>query len=251
MAGPVQTALVGLTAVVAVVAAATIWILARRARVARREQYIRSYTFPPGLLDRLAKARPQLAFKDVALTSHALRHFFLAYLRARGQFVAMPSQLADDLWHEFILYTKNYEVFCRHAFGRFLHHAPAAVLGPHRPINVGLRRVWWWCCREENIDPRRPSRLPLLFALDAKMRIADGFHYAADCSEARSPGDGRRGSASYCGTSFSNGDVDGSIDGFGCGSGDGGAFDLGASLDGGSADAGCGSGCGGGGGGGD
>ena len=27
---------------------------------------------------------------------------------------------------------------------------------------TGLRRVWWHCCIEDNINPRRPTRLPLL-----------------------------------------------------------------------------------------
>jgi hypothetical protein len=44
----------------------------------------------------------------------------------------MPSQVADDLWHEFILFTKNYDAFCRQAFGGFFHHSPAAVLSPEQ-----------------------------------------------------------------------------------------------------------------------
>lgn len=222
-----------------------------RARDARREAFIRGYTFPKGLFDRLAKARPELAFKDIALTSHALRQFFLAYLRSGRRYVSMPSQVADDLWHEFILYTRNYELFCRQAFGGFLHHTPAVALSADRPGNAGLRRTWWCCCREENIDPRRPSRLPLLFALDGKLGIADGFRYKADCGQR--PGQiGRDDGATtiYCGTSFGDSTFDGSGDGFGDfdvpgpgTSGDVGFTDAGSS-DGGS----CGGGCGGGGG---
>lgn len=105
----------------------------------------------------------------------------------------MPSQEADDLWHEFILYTKNYQSFCRHALGGFLHHAPAVVIGNNRQSNSGLRRVWIQTCREELIKPDKPSRLPLLFALDSKFNIDDGFLYSADCSvlrkQARANGD--------------------------------------------------------------
>ena len=70
-----------------------------------------------------------------------------------NRFVSMPSQVADDLWHEFILYTREYDRFCRRAFGGFLHHTPAVVLSGHRRSNEGLRRVWWYCCKYENIDP--------------------------------------------------------------------------------------------------
>ena len=104
--------------------------------------------------------------------------------------VSMPSQVADDLWHEFILYTREYDAFCRRAFGGFLHHTPAVVLSEHRKSNEGLRRVWWYCCKYENIDPVSPTRLPLLFALDSKLKIANGFVYHPDCEELRKNGSG-------------------------------------------------------------
>jgi hypothetical protein len=180
------------------------------------------------LLDRLGKRRPELSPKDRQLVSRGLRQFFLAYLQGGRRHVSMPSQVADDLWHEFILYTRHYEAFCRKAFGGMLHHTPAVALGPDRRRNTGLRRTWWHACREENIDPRRPSRLPLLFALDAKLGIADGFHYTPDCSaaQARAPA-GAGGAPPYCGGDFSSASFDGSTDGFGDsasgnGSGDGG-----------------------------
>lgn len=235
---PALVAMLGGALVVSLVAIAA--LLARQRR-SRREYFIRTYRFPPGLFERLGKVRPDLPFKDIALTSRALRHFFLAYLKSGCSFVSMPSQVADDLWHEFILYTKNYEAFCHQAFGRFLHHTPAIVLGPDRSGNAGLRRTWWWCCREENIDPRRPSRLPLLFALDAKMNIADGFRYAADCRRGASD-DRRGGSSAHCGTDFSDSSVDGGLDGFGFeGDGSSSAAD-GGSFDGGGDGGGCGGG---------
>jgi len=94
----------------------------------------------------------------------------------------MPSQVVDDLWHEFILYTRNYALFCRRAFGGFLHHTPAAALGAANRSNEGLRRGWWQACREEHINPHRPSRLPLLFAIDRKLGIQNGFIYMLECS---------------------------------------------------------------------
>lgn len=189
-------------------------------RLARIE-FIRTYAFPPGLMDRLGKRRPQFSEKDRHLVSRGLRQFFLAYLQSGRQFVAMPSQAADDLWHEFILYTRYYEDFCKRAFGGMLHHTPAVALSADKRDNTGLRRVWWHACKEENIDPRKPSRLPLLFALDAKLGISDGFHYTPDCSSLRQHNPGGR--SAHCGGDFSSDSQDGSTDGFGdSGSGDGG-----------------------------
>jgi hypothetical protein len=202
-------------------------------REARRAEFIRSYSLPPGLYARLQKRRPELTVKDCQLVGRALRQFFLAYLKGGRQFVSMPSQAADDLWHELILYTRHYELFCRRAFGRFLHHTPAVVLGRNRQDNAGLRRCWWFACREENIDPRKPTRLPLLFALDAKLGVADGFRYTPDCSALRRS-DGSSGTP-YCGGDFGDASIDGTTDGFGDGGGGDGSGDGG----------GCGGGCGG------
>jgi hypothetical protein len=203
-------------AVVAVALGAALVALRARWQTAARAEFIRGYALPKGLYEKLRRKRPELTLKDCQLTGQALRQFFLAHLKSGRRFVSMPSQLADDLWHEFILYTRNYEVFCRRAFGRFLHHSPAAVLGSSAQSNAGLRRVWWFACREENINPVRPTRLPLLFAIDAKLNIADGFHYAPDCKALRqADADGIIGRIVHCGGDFSLPGSDGSLDGFG------------------------------------
>lgn len=204
----------------------------------KRERFIRDYPLPKGLYAKLRQRRPELSARDCALVARGLRQFFLAYLNAGRRYVAMPSQVADDLWHEFILYTRAYDDFCKQAFGGFLHHTPAVALGPERRDNEGLRRVWRQACREENIDPVRPQRLPLLFALDAKLGIAGGFVYAPDCKALTPPGTDAGTGNVHCGGSFADSSVDGGTEGFG----DGGGTDGGDSGGGG-----CGGGCGGGG----
>nr|WP_175368848.1 hypothetical protein [Tardiphaga robiniae] len=209
----------------------------------RRAEFIRTYTWPRGLLELLEKHHAGLTRKDSALVSHGLRQFFVAHLMSGRRFVSMPSQVADDLWHEFILYTRDYDRFCRRAFGRFLHHTPAVMLTAHRKDNEGLRRVWWYCCKYENIDPVNPTRLPLLFALDAKLKIPGGFVYHPQCEALRRDGSG---GAAHCGGDFANSSVDGSTAGFGDGGSDsGGGGDAGGSDGGGGGDGG--GGCGGGG----
>ena len=193
-------------------AAVIVWLRWRRAA---RAEYIRTYVFPNGLFDKLQQKRPQLSLKDCQLTGHALRQFFLTYLKSGYRYVSMPSQVTDDLWHELILYTKNYEHFCNRAFGRFLHHSPAVVLGSKRQSNQGLRRVWWHACIEENINPRKPTRLPLLFAIDAKLDIADGFRYSTDCRGLKKREDTSDATVIYCAGDFSSSDCDGTTDGFG------------------------------------
>lgn len=35
----------------------------------------------------------------------------------------------DEMWHQFILYTRSYSDFCQHYFGQFIHHEPDIALG--------------------------------------------------------------------------------------------------------------------------
>jgi len=202
-----------------------------------RMRHVREAPLPPGIFDKLRHRRPDIDPKQFPFVERALRDFFAAYLRSGFKPVSMPSQAADELWHEFILYTRHYQAFCDKAFGRFLHHTPAVVLSKAYDRNVGLRRVWWHTCKLEGIDPRKASRLPLLFALDTQLALADGFHYALDCGGIRDRTDG--GGGSQCAADMSDSSFDGTTDGLG--DGDGGGGDGGD----GGGDSGCGGGCGG------
>lgn len=178
----------------------------------RRRQYIRESRFPQLLVSKLRQKYPQLSAGDADLVLRGLRQFFVAYLRSERKFVAMPSQVVDFAWHEFILHTRAYALWCDIAFGQLLHHTPAEVLGRDPTRNDGLRRTWYWACKEESIDPRQPSRLPLLFALDKKFGIPGGYTYVPDCRDM----DRQSGSDTYCGSSFGDGgDAGGDADGFG------------------------------------
>lgn len=192
------------------------WVLLAHVVRAARERFVREAALPQYLKRKLRDAYPHLAQKDAELVEQGLRQFFLSCLRSKRQFVAMPSRAVDVLWHEFILHTRAYQDWCQSALGFFLHHTPAEALGRRAKHNDGLRRAWYWACKQENIDPRLPGRLPLLFALDAKLGIANGFFYLPDCSDiARKNEAGGSGGSTYCGTDFMDASYDGSSDDFG------------------------------------
>lgn len=212
------------------IALLVVWL---RWRQAVRADYIRTYRFPSGIFAKLQFRRPDLSIKDCQLVGRALRQFFLAHLKSGGKFVAMPSLVAAELWQELTLHTQDYEAFCDKAFGRFLHHSPAVALGAAREDNAGLSRAWRYTCIDENIDARNPLRLPLLFALDAKLNIHDGFRYAPRRKSQRQDGDWGDGDGSgitiHYGEDFSSPSYDGCSDGWGdassgdgCGDGGGG-----------------------------
>jgi hypothetical protein len=229
---------------VCAVLAAVLLLFWRSQRQLRREACIRHFVLPLGLFEKLRQQHPHLSQKDCQLVAQGLRQFFLAHLKSGRKFVSMPSQVADDLWHEFILHTRTYQQFCRVAFGDFMHHTPAVAIKQSRVGDEGIRRCWTYACQEENINPAKPTRLPLLFALDSKLGIANGYTYVAECS-----GPKRTASADanvYCGAElgvFAAACGGGS----GCGGSDSSDAGGGDCSDGGGGDSGCGGGCGGGG----
>jgi hypothetical protein len=48
------------------------------------------------------------------------------YLVSRFEIKLTPSIIVDYGWHEFILFTKLYERFCKEKLGKFIHHTPDA-----------------------------------------------------------------------------------------------------------------------------
>lgn len=237
--GSIVAVVVGLMFTVALAKALSAW------EQSLRRQFVRDAALPRFLADKLRAAYPTLKAADAELVLRGLRQFFMAHSRSGRKFVGMPSRVVDAAWHEFILHTQAYQLWCESAFGRLLHHTPAEVMaGSNAKRNDGLRRTWYWACKEESIHPRKPTRLPLLFALDAKFGIAGGYHYIPDCKAVGAQSD----TNSYCGTDFG-----GSTDSSGSDSGsDGWSFsssdDSSSSSDGGGSDGGgCGGGCGGGG----
>ncbi len=208
-----------------------------------RRQFVRDAALPKFLVDKLMAAHPQLKRGDADLVLRGLRQFFMAHLRSGKQFVGMPSKVVDTAWHEFILHTQAYQLWCESAFGKLLHHTPAEVMrGNDSKRNDGLRRTWYWTCKEESIDPRNPTRLPLLFALDKKFGVEGGYRYEANCKSINDAS----GSSSYCGGDFSSGDSGASGDAGGFGGSESTSISSGGSdtgSDGGGSS--CGGGCGG------
>jgi hypothetical protein len=185
----------------------------------RREAFIESYPYRKFLDQRLTARRPELSPAQREEVFSGLRDYFHLCSTAGRRMVAMPSQVVDDAWHEFILFTRQYDQFCRHAFGHFLHHTPAAAMPSPTAASSGIKRAWRLACAREGIDPRRPQRLPRLFAMDAVLLISGGFIYQLDCMAAGQSGAGYCASHIGCSSGCSGDSGGADSDG---GSGDGG-----------------------------
>jgi len=210
------------------------WWWRRQAR-RRRADYLDGFEFHPGVVKKFREVRPELTPQQEELVFAALRDYFHLCNSAGRKMVAMPSQVVDDAWHAFILFTRAYQQFCRRAFGRFLHHTPAEAMKSPTMAGEGIRRAWRLACARDGVDPKHPRSLPLLFAIDAQLNIPNGFYYVPDCKAVPSR---RDGNGTYCGSHVGCAS--------GCG-GDSGSDSGGGLFDGwgGDGDSGCGGGCGG------
>lgn len=209
----------------AVVTGTGAWLL-RRQRERLRAQRLAQVRFPGALARKVRATYPHLDDAQVARVLDGLREFFAISAMARGRLVAMPSQVVDVAWHEFILSTRAYAAFCREALGRFLHHTPAEAMRSPTQAQDGIRRAWRLACLREGMNPRAATHLPLLFALDSELAIADGFRYALDCrAAAAAAASGATGTdaITYCGSAI------GCSSGGGCASGSGTGSDTGSS----------------------
>lgn len=142
-----------------------------------RSTYLRDYEFPSGLRQRLAQRFPGYSRAQWNAVFDGLRQWFTVLRKAGDRPVAMPSRAVDEAWHEFILDTRRYDAFCRRAFGRFVHHRPAEPMRDPQRAQDGIRRAWRLACELEGIAPKRPTRIPLLFALDATLGFPGGHPY--------------------------------------------------------------------------
>jgi hypothetical protein len=212
------------------IAALSLIYFATKANQARQLKYIEQYCFHKGIRRKLSQKRPQLTEQQLDMVFQGLRDYFLICHRARNRMVSMPSQVVDDAWHEFILSTRIYERFCNKALGRFLHHTPAEAMPAPALAQQGIKRSWRLACALEQINPKKPVRLPLIFAMDGLLNIDNGFIYQLDCKKSTAAGycashigcssgcGGSSGSSSDAPDSCSSGDSAGCSSG--CGGGD-------------------------------
>ncbi|MGB1868790.1 MAG: glycine-rich domain-containing protein [Porticoccaceae bacterium] len=204
-------------------------LYANHRKKVRRIELIDSFVFPSGITTSLRKTYPQLSLDQINQCLEQLREYFhlcniaMSKSKTKPQQVGMPSKVVDQAWHEFILFTKQYEGFCQQAFGRFLHHTPATAMASEKDASESLRTAWRIACHRQNINPLKPEALPPIFAIDTLLGISDGFAYSLDPETDGAGFDARKigcnGGKGSCGGAGYGGQFGCSSDGSGCSSG--------------------------------
>jgi len=140
-----------------------------------QDAYLEKYQFPETVIAKFKEKHKTLTDADIELVQEGLRKYF--YISSHSSdIVIMPSVVVDDLWHEFILYSKEYNSFCRQAFGRFLHHSPNDT----KTFDVDMARFLAWekSCKLEGLNPFTTSELPSIFKIDEQFNIKNGLYYS-------------------------------------------------------------------------
>lgn len=153
---------------------------------------IEAYEFPDKVISRFQydifiKYKLEISDEDTYFVVDALKDFFIFGFATKKP-CGMPSVLVDELWHTYILFTKEYAAFCA-MIGKFVHHSPEDI-GEKTEVkkrnNVkSLLRTYYLSCERELLEPGITTDLPLIFLLDAILPGEYGKIFDADYLKAQ------------------------------------------------------------------
>lgn len=172
-----------------------LWSLARainNRRTAVRD--LATYQFPSKVIEVFNRENPGTSLRDTGLALQALKEYFLVMLlerkAGRNGALGMPSALADQVWHAFLLCTKEYQAFCNRFFGQMVHHDPdpeavPCSLAGAKAFKADVIRTWAATNHHrqrhpEFFHPLDSSEAPLLFGLDQYTSFTPGWHWTKD-----------------------------------------------------------------------
>jgi len=91
----------------------------------------------PYLIEKLVNDRVVADRAEGELLFGEVKRYFLLSRSDRGRIWEMHSLRVDDVWHQFVLFTRQYIEFCNRYYGTYLSHSPSNA--PESPkMNPGL-----------------------------------------------------------------------------------------------------------------
>ncbi|WP_338447842.1 hypothetical protein R4Z09_16500 [Niallia oryzisoli] len=79
-------------------------------------------SYKEAVKNRILNSHPQWSVYDFEWTFFELKRFFL--INSLLKSVPMYSERVDEIWHEMLMFTKEYETFSNNFYQEFLHHIP-------------------------------------------------------------------------------------------------------------------------------
>ena len=62
--------------------------------------------------------------EEAKVYERELKRYLILAAKSETTDMPMTSKEVDELWHTFLLFTKEYQKFCNESFGKFVHHVP-------------------------------------------------------------------------------------------------------------------------------
>ena len=125
------------------------------------------YNFPEEIIKRLKKKFPfnSMTYKDVGICVDEFKKFIAIMVigKKEKKGVAMTSNVIDEIWHEFVLFTLDYHVFSEMLDLKYIHHTPntkSFSFGPsaakfffdtYRKYFGELHPIWYYTMIEEGL----------------------------------------------------------------------------------------------------
>ena len=219
----------------------------------KRRNWLNNYVFPESCYSEVQQQYPHLTTEQVEHAFEQMRLYLevcLVYSSPNSsRLVAMPSKLVDTCWHAFICETREYQAFCKTAFGGFLHHEskvnttfPLVDISMDEVAKLSTKaqalaelnfknqlaaaRIYRWALAISDLQNSSETvQVPLLFSIDQEFGIEDGYLYtsevlaflakfdlkAAETVVKKRETDAAGGSAAACGDGGSCGGCGGSV----------------------------------------
>lgn len=145
------------------------------------------FSFPPKVAKKLKEKYPKASSRDIEAALLGAVSYFVLCKKYRNNNIPMPSVVVDDVWHEFILHTRDYEAFCKEYLGFFLHHVPND--DDHKIDEATAKEqivsLWILACQEEGFDPASPLARPALFYADVLFKVRNESYLESFSKEVR------------------------------------------------------------------
>lgn len=141
-----------------------------------KKKFPYDYEFPEFVIRKWKFKYPQLSQSDLFIAQKALLQYFEMIFDKHKE-IPMVSEIADQLWHEFIE-SSEYAQFCKDTFGYYLNHIPNnnEVIYDWRGKKIPLKMlVLYMYAKDSQLNII--NQIPILFHIDHYVNLQGGYYF--------------------------------------------------------------------------
>lgn len=107
------------------------------------------------IIDSIARCKKDFGYNDaemLLLEKELKRYLIMAIIKTEpAESVGMYSKDVDNLWHSFILFTREYAQFGKECAGHFIHHAPRTEHDTPETKSESIRKFQYFLTRYQEL----------------------------------------------------------------------------------------------------